>query len=89
MTPVKPKWARMEERDVVFAKDQPQYLQLPAAITPDGTVTTRWKLSVAERLKLICGFDLYLKIKTFNNPLQPIKLSVGRDVGKEVKHASL
>lgn len=64
---------------VVFAKDQLQYLQLPAQKSKDGMVITEWKLSIWERLKIVLGFHLHLKMLTFNKPLQPIKLSIGME----------
>lgn len=34
--------------NVIYAKDQPEYIPLPAKKTEDGTVTTCWKLSADE-----------------------------------------
>ena len=59
---------------VVYAKDQPEYLPLPAIRNDTGIVITRWKLSWRERLRAVWSGDLYLTILTFNRPLQPIKL---------------
>jgi hypothetical protein len=62
-------------REIIFAKDQPQYIALPALKFPDGLVVTRWSLSLRERLKVLCGGSVYLGLLTFNNPLQPIRIS--------------
>lgn len=62
--------------NVVFAKDQPEYLPLPAQKTTDGQVTTCWKLSAWERVKLLFTGRLFLRMLTFNAPLQPVLLSV-------------
>lgn len=74
---------------VVYAKDQPEYLPLPALVTPDGEVTTRWRIEPRELPKLPlwrrlwlawrgdeAGFDVYLTLLTFNDPLQPIRLRI-------------
>ena len=66
--------------NVVFAKDQPQYLPLPAYIEkgdPEGKVSTVWQLS-AEELEKIQenGGKIELCQLTFGKPFQPVKLSV-------------
>ena len=59
---------------VVYAKDQPEYIPLPAVRNDTGTVVTCWKLSWRERLEaLICG-RVYLTMLTFNKPLHPVTL---------------
>jgi len=60
---------------VVIAKNQPEYLPLPA-ITDGRYVITKWRMSWRERLSCVFRGHLHLAIKTFGNPLQPIKLSV-------------
>lgn len=72
MTPISPAIPGMPE--VVYAKDQPEYLPLPAYRTGDGTVVTRWRLSWSERIRVLLGGSVWLTILTFNNPLQPVKL---------------
>lgn len=62
---------------VVFAKDQPQYNPLPSLRTPDGRVVSRWKLEPNDLLLIQNGVDIYLTLHTFNEPLQPIMLTVG------------
>jgi hypothetical protein len=61
--------------EIVFAKDQPEYIPLPALKFSDGLVVTRWNLSWAERIMLLFGGSVYLGMLTFNNPLQPIRIS--------------
>jgi hypothetical protein len=65
-------------REVVFAKDQPEYLPLPAVRIPgpDGTVITRWRLSWRERLTVLFRGNLFLSLLTFNKPLQPVMIEV-------------
>ncbi len=65
------------EQTVVFAKDQPQYLPLPAHRASDdgsGRVTFCWKLSWKERVLLLLNGVLWQQVLTFNAPLQPQKL---------------
>lgn len=63
-------------REVTYAKDQPQYLPLPTLRSEDGRVVSRWTLTDEEREKVAAGADIYLTLHTFNNPLQPILLTV-------------
>lgn len=76
MKPVSPVFQGRDLPEVVFAKDQPQYLQLPAYVDSDGDVVTRWKLTWRERLRVALLGEVYLSIMTFNHPLQPVRLEV-------------
>lgn len=78
MTPVEmPELAAdPEPRYVVLAKDQPEYDPLPALIFADGKVMTEWKLTEAERDRILRGENIRLWIWTFGHPLQPIALEV-------------
>jgi hypothetical protein len=68
--------------NVVFAKDQPEYLPLPACrripVNSNGEITTCWKLSWKERISILLHGKLWLSIWTFYNPLQPISLSIAK-----------
>jgi len=55
----------------ILAKDQPQYQPLPVLWEADGRVTSCWKLSLKERLKVLLGGKLWLSQLTFNQKLQP------------------
>ncbi len=57
--------------NIVFAKDQPEYLPLPAFRSEDGQVVSCWQLTWKERFKLLWTGKLFLMIATFNKPLQP------------------
>lgn len=61
--------------EVTYAKDQPEYLPLPALKFSDGLVITRWQPSFWERLSLLFGGSVILGQLTFNQPLQPVMLS--------------
>ena len=69
--------------EIVYAKEQPEYVPLPALRWSDGLLVTRWSLSWKERLILILGGSVYLGVLTFNNPLQPVMLST--DIQEVVK----
>ena len=72
------------ECNTVFAKDQPEYLQLPAHVDPHDKydpsrrATFCWQLSWRERVKLLITGKLWHQVLTFNSPLQPQKLMVDK-----------
>lgn len=59
--------------NVVYAKNQPEYMPLPARRMPDGTVTTCWALSWRERCAVLFRGCFFLDVLTFNSPLQPLR----------------
>lgn len=63
-----------KEHNVVFGKDQPEYMPLPALKFEDGTVITCWKLSWKEAIRVLFTRKIWLSVLTFNNPLQPTLL---------------
>lgn len=70
--------------EVVIAKDQPEYRQLPAR-TDGMTVVTYWELTKNERAMIAAGERLVLQITTFGFPLQPMHLAVeGQDDADEL-----
>jgi hypothetical protein len=62
--------------EVVYAKDQPQYIPLPVVRDSFGIITARWHMTWTERLLALIWGDVYVKINTFNQPLQPIRLCI-------------
>lgn len=63
------------QREIVFAKDQPEYLPLPAIIDEYGhRITTRWKLTWRERLRVLVSGSIWHSCLTFGMSLQPIML---------------
>ncbi len=78
LTPVDPEIELLEA--VTYAKDQPQYLPLPARRTPDGEVVTCWKLNWRARLSVLFGSNFYITILTFNRPLTPFRVAVEKPV---------
>jgi len=67
-----------KERNVVYAKDQPEYLSLPAHRMEDGEVITCWKLTLRERLKVLFTGRFWICLLTFNQPLQPVRPDVNK-----------
>ncbi len=79
MNPISPVFPDSDIPEVVFAKDQPEYIPLPAVYlkgSPQGAVLTRWKLSEEEKEKIRLDGDLVITPLTFNRPLQPIHLKI-------------
>lgn len=72
------KLIEFEEQDLVIAKDQPEYLSMPAHLKGDesGTVTVCWSLSFSERLQLLFTGKVWHQILTFNSPMQPQRLTL-------------
>lgn len=70
------KLIKFPECNVVFAENQPEYLQLPALKMADGEVICCWQLTWKERLQLLVRGKVWHSILTFNHPLQPQLLTV-------------
>lgn len=67
-----------KEQNVIYAKDQPEYLPLPALKYPggNGEVVTCWRLSFWERFYILFTGRMWLSLLSFNQPLTPSFLSV-------------
>ena len=61
----------------IYAEDQPEYIPLPVFRENDGCVTSCWKLTFKERVRVLFGGCVFLSQLTFNEPLQPVKLFIG------------
>lgn len=60
------------QQNVVYAKDQPEYLPLPAYRTPDGEeVTACWGMTWRERFRVLLTGHVYVTLLTFGKPLTP------------------
>jgi hypothetical protein len=70
MTPIE-----FPQQTIVWAKNQPPYLPLPA-YTDDRETISCWQLTWRERLKVLCFGCLWLRQMNFGSPLQPQALSV-------------
>jgi hypothetical protein len=69
---------KFKECNAVFAKDQPQYLQLPAHrdFSQWSIITSCWKLTWLERFEIFFKGKFWFQQVTFKNPLQPQKPSI-------------
>lgn len=67
---------------ITIAKDQPPYLPLPARHYGDdmGTLLTCWQLTEEELAEVLKTGKLWVTMLTFNQPIQPIAISVERPV---------
>lgn len=68
------KLVEFPEQTVVIAKNQPEYLPLPAHVDPQGMVTCCWNLNRKERRRASRTGKIWHQILTFNQPLQPQRL---------------
>lgn len=66
-------------QNVVYAKDQKEYMPLPALKFDDGTVVCCWKMSWKELFKIVLHRRVWVSMLTFNNPLQPMYVSADHD----------
>jgi len=73
-----PVFAGQEASEVVYAKDQKEYIPLRCFVERDrqGRATSRWTLTPEQRQAVSEGADIYLTLLTFNKPLQPITMGV-------------
>src|SRR5262245_58916657 len=78
MTPASPVIPGEEIEEIIIAEDQPPYKPLPAIVGEDGTVLTRWKCSIWDRLRILLTGNIYLWIMTFGNQLQPVQLDTSK-----------
>jgi hypothetical protein len=72
------KTVQFPEQNRVFAKDQPEYIPLPAFCFegPQGRVACCWSLSWRERFSVLVFGKIWQQVLTFGEPLQPQKLTV-------------
>ena len=77
---------------VVIAKDQPEYIPLPALVYPDGKILTEWKPTEEERALIAAGENIRLWVWVFPRrcdacgaieagKLQPVALAVTSEEG--------
>lgn len=73
MTPIE-----FDGQTLIIAKDQPEYLPLPAHVSDDGIVTCCWSLTWRERIKVLLSGRIWHRVMTFKRPLQPQAISTMR-----------
>jgi len=77
MYPVVPE-PRVECAAVEFAKTQQHLYRVLPANLRRPYAETKWKLTWRERFSVLFGGHIYLTLKIFDQPLQPIRMSVLR-----------
>jgi len=60
--------------NVIYAKDQPEYLPLPVMKLEDGTVISCWELTEEDVKMIIETKKVYVSQLTFHQPLQPLNV---------------
>ncbi len=77
----KPVVAEFESIEVVYAKDQPEYLPLRTLKGSNrGAVLSRWTFTDEQRQAIAEGADIFLDVLTFDQPLQPIGIYVAHEL---------
>ena len=69
---------KFKESNVVYAKNQPEYLPLPAFVDPNdknGQVLSCWSLSFKERIRILFHGRIWLSLMMFGKPLTPSYIS--------------
>lgn len=56
----------------IYAKDQPEYLPLPACVTLEGVVISCWELTPEELAEIQKTGVLWVQQLTFGQSLQPL-----------------
>jgi len=67
-----------KEQNVIYAKDQPEYLPLPARRCDDTDgvpVISCWKLNFFERIRILFVGKIWMMLLSFGRPLTPSRLS--------------
>ena len=65
-----------EECNTEIAKNQDEYMPLPAHVNSDGIVTSCWKMTWTERVRVLFSGRVFLSIMIFHRPLQPQRMTV-------------
>ena len=60
------------EQNTVYAKDQPEYIPLPAHKTEEGQVISCLEMSMDEIAEITRTGKIWVSVLTFNYPLQPM-----------------
>lgn len=78
MKPISPVIPGYESAEVIFAKDQPEYLPLPALRLddPSNPIVSRWTFTKEERARVAAGSDLLLTQYIFEDLFHPLHLEV-------------
>lgn len=72
---------KFPEQNKVYAENQPEYNPLPVYDRKNetGEQVSCWHLTWKERFKLLITGKIWLSVLTFNQALQPLKMSVHKE----------
>jgi len=88
MEAVSPVLPASKSVETVYAKDQPEYNELPT-FRSERAVLSRWALSAEERAHIAAGGDLFICMMNFGGPLLPIlPMACGPDQALETMLAA-
>lgn len=62
--------------NVLYGRNQQEYIPLPTFKSPDGIVVSCWKLGIYERIKVLFTGRIWVQQMTFDAKLQPQKVGV-------------
>ncbi len=74
------------QQTIVIAKDQPEYMPLPAHCFGDaqGRIAFCWSVPWKERVRLLFTGRIWHQVLTFNMPLQPQLLTLEKPAMQRV-----
>lgn len=61
---------KFKEQNCIYAQNQPEYKPLPAH-KENGIVTSCWRLSFLERIRVLIFGNIWLCLWSFDKPLTP------------------
>lgn len=64
-------------KEILYAKDQPEYRPLPSVRTPAGRVVTEWMPTEEEKAALLAGHPITLVMHTFEGRCHGCGMSLG------------
>jgi len=67
---------KFKQSEIEIAKNQDEYLNLPAHVDEDGIVTACWGMTWKERFSVLFSGKMFIQVMTFGGSLQPMKLDV-------------
>jgi hypothetical protein len=85
MNPISPVLPGSKPYEFILAKDQKQYISLPALYFEDpiGRIITRWQFTQEERDAIAAGADLLFSQLTFGEKFQPVQFQIEPAVQEE------
>jgi hypothetical protein len=81
MEPVSPVIPGYEKEEVVVAKDQKEYGNLPVLHIGEGILLSRWELTEKDLAKVTETKSIYFYQWTFGQPVQPVAMQVEPGLG--------